>query len=508
MMTINYKDISLPVIDSYTISKSSQAVSFSDLRLDFTGHKESDLPEKYQEIKVIDDDKVKYFGYVDSYTLSELREKDVDIEMNLTMISPMSLSTLRTVILVGTYEIKDLIRNIFQPLIDDGFTIKELNVTSRQITANFLLETVEYCMNNISNSYNIWWFIDEQKNIYVKDIELLFKEEPKCTYNDKNSIPGLQYIKPTVSSGNYANVVNFKNVRIYQISRFKKSGSSLVERNNPLIDDTPVSLKEYGSIDFKFPIDTKTENLIKSATSNNVFGTLYAIYCSGTYTDGSTFNFYISYDSYKKEYTMSNNLGYDGNSEYEDKEFLLVRDAFFSNLVTGFRYNGSKTVNSITEIKSDSALIWNVMKLYNERAISSKAGIISKTGIVEYTVDMNNQWKTIQELRDIGVSYIDKNSGEFDGQLELMTDRDVLEVGDVVYINKLMFNNRYIVTEINENCYNNDTNYTIIARNSNILDNYIDLFRSDITQESSDKLVQVYIAHYFEEQINEVHEVV
>ena len=44
-----------------------------------------------------------------------------------------------------------------------------------------------------------------------------------------------------------------------------------------------------------------------------------------------------------------------------------MRDSFFSNLITGIKYNnGNKKINSIKAINSDSALIYNVNKFLND----------------------------------------------------------------------------------------------------------------------------------------------
>ena len=87
----------------------------------------------------------------------------------------MKLATLRTIILSGTYKLNDLILEILQPLIDDGFEIEEMEVTDRTITINYPLNTVEYCMNNLSNKFNFWWFIDEYKKIHINFFKNLKK---------------------------------------------------------------------------------------------------------------------------------------------------------------------------------------------------------------------------------------------------------------------------------------------------------------------------------------------
>lgn len=465
------------------------------------------VPETY--------DKLLCTGYIDDYVFDEMRELDEDINISFTLLSPQKIATLRTCIAVGTYEIKDLIENIIlAPLIDDGFILKTLEITDRKITVNYLCKTIEYCLNNLSNKFNFWWYIDENKNIYFKDIELLYSEDNiEHVYDDENKIPGLEYIKPTVNSENYANVVNFTNVRIYEQSHMSFNGKDIVESYNPILEQQISTLKQNEQIDFLFPLDIKKENIKKSAESTSLYNNLlYGVYISGKYSDNTTFTVYYGYNKSIKSEIKTNNVGYEGNNADNEKEFLLIRDSFFNNLITGFRYNGTKVIKEITEIKSDSALIWNIYKFYNDKGIEEKKDKISKTGIVETTINMNESWKTIQELEDIGASYIDKNSLKFDGQIELKTDQNVFNVGERARINKymgdLLIDGTYIITEVQELFSNNEFEYIAICKNSNMLSNFIDTFRGEDTQESSEKTYKLYVTHYNEEQILESHEVV
>lgn len=520
MVYLKYNSVKLPVLDNYNIAKSSQEITFSDLKCDFTGHQKADLPEKYQEVRVVEESETNqetllYTGYIDDYVFDEMRELDIDTSISFTLMTPKKITTLRTCIAVGTYQLKDLIENIIlAPLIDDGFILKTLEITDRKITVNYLCKTIEYCLNNLSNKFNFWWYIDENKNIYFKDIELLYSEDNiEHVYDDENKIPGLEYIKPTVNSENYANVVNFTNVRIYEQSHMSFNGKDIVESYNPILEQQISTLKQNEQIDFLFPLDIKKENIIKSADSTSLYNNLlYGVYISGKYSDNTTFTVYYGYNKSIKSEIKTNNVGYEGNNADNEKEFLLIRDSFFNNLITGFRYNGTKVIKEITQIKSDSALIWNIYKFYNDKGIEEKKDKISKTGIVETTINMNESWKTIQELEDIGVSYIDKNSLKFDGQIELKADQNVFNVGERVRINKhmgdLLIDGTYIITEVQELFSNNEFEYIAICKNSNMLSNFIDTFRGEDTQESSEKTYKLYVTHYNEEQILESHEVV
>lgn len=234
------------------------------------------------------------------------------------------------------------------------------------------------------------------------------------------------------------------------------------------------------------------------------------IYISGTYNDNTTFQLYIRYNRSTNMLETSSNVGFDGNETDKDKEFLLIRDSFFNNLITGFKFNNeSKNLKTITVIRSDSALIWNINRMYNDGAIYDKKGIVSNTGIVETTIDMNESWKTLQELREIGVSYMNKNSLKLDGELELKIDTTCsMQVGNTIKIDRLLFTGTYIITKIQLRFVNNYKEWVITCKNGNMLNNFIDIFRGENTQENEEKTYKTSIVHYVEEKINEVFEVV
>ena len=511
MRLLKYGNIELKIYTGYEITKSSQEIVYSDCECDFTGHTAEDLPEKYQEVNIIDkndfgDESVVAFGYVDTFDFGEMRETDVDTTIRISLLSPMKLTTLRTTTAIGTYQLKDLIQNyILIPLINDGYTIEELNIIDRQTSVNYLVETIETCMNNLSNKYNFWWYIDENKGIFIKDIDTMINQEPSKIYDNKHRIKGLQYINPTTISEGYANVINFKNVRLYQNSIY--SANSMI---NPLISQPIDIMKKESQIDFNNAVDINKNNIIKSGKANDPDSSYYkGIYFEGTYSDGTNFSEYIMVNSLTGEYLKSSNIGFDGNAGDEEKAFLLIKDSFFNNLVVGFKYNNSnKNIISIDYITSNAALIDCTVKFYNDKEILSKKGLISNTGIVEKTMDMNESWKTPNELKELGKSQSDKNSLNINGEIELCTDANVINVGDVLKIDKIIINGKYIVTQTKEHFSNGESQYYITAKNSNIVDNYIDVFRGEQGQQKEEKGYYINVLHYDEDGFNEIHEVV
>lgn len=508
----NNEAVELGILNTYEIEKSSQEVSFSDIDCDFTEFTAEDLPEKYQEVQIIDDEtnEIKYFGYVDQYSFKEMRETDKFTEISFTLLSPMKLATLRTFIAIGSYNLEDLIRNIIlKPLINDGFTIEKLSVPNKTISANYLSKTIEYGLNTLSNQYNLWWFIDENKKIYIQTIDQLLSKDADYIYDDSHKINGLQYLRPTVASDNYANVINFSNVRVYEYSVLDfNEQDEMYYQVVPLISEQIAGLTKGQQLLFRHPVDLNKQNILKAGRSYEPRPEYIGLQVEGKYSDNTTFEFYINYYIVETNtWLTSSNVGFVGD-ENTDKEFLLIRDNFFSNLITGFEYNGSKTISKITTIETHSALAWEVFKFYNDKAINEKKGIINNTGIVEMTVDMNEQWKTVQELQDIGVTFMNNNSLKLDGEIELKLDKDVFKVGDILGINKMLFNGKYIVTSVHESFFNNVIEYIVTCKNANIINNYIDLFRNNLTEEDETKTYEINVSHYSGEGIKETFEVI
>lgn len=126
------------------------------------------------------------------------------------------MATVRTMSLIGTFDLETAIKRILEPLLNDGFILKELNGITGTISTNFVLETVENAMNKVCSEKNIFWYINEKKEIFVNSINYLFGLPTKKTINETDNLKelGLLNIEPTIENTDYANVINFKNVRL------------------------------------------------------------------------------------------------------------------------------------------------------------------------------------------------------------------------------------------------------------------------------------------------------
>lgn len=498
MIVLRYNDREYKVINEYTIIQSSREVTFNDITIEFTEKTLDDLPMKYQEVELYDTEKEEriFIGYVNNYQLPNIKYNVEHKELKIELLSPMALATKRTITAIGTYKLQKLVKAIIQPLINDGFILEEFNIGNNQITVNYLLETVESSLNKLSNKYQFWWYIDENKNIYINNIDYINNLEPKKIVKNICDIRGVTTFVPSIDSTDYCNVVNLTNLKLYMRSEIKYK---------PLFD-TNIVIKPGDEITFDYPVDIKKENIIKSEESQSVEPSLAKYLALYMEYDGRYFGVQVQ----NNELVFVNCQVGDVTDQIENKEWTLIKDEFFSNIITGIKYNGTENVTNITVLTSCSALVWTKYKMYNNKEIEKMKGVISQTGIVEKIVDMKEQWKTYPELIDIANSYINDNE-KYVEKIQINSKKDLnLKVGNLVEFDLLNYytQGRYIVTDIQKTSsglLNNE--WRINLRNSNYLENYIDLFRAKESEESENKTYNEIINNYDETTIREVHEV-
>ncbi len=504
MTYLEYSNKKFKIIDSYNINTSSRQVTFSDIKVDFTNRTLEDLPIKYQEVQIKKDNTVIYTGYVNSFTLPAMKQSDNEFrELEINLLSPMQMATNKVVTIIGTYTLEEVIRRALSPLLLDGFEIKSLNVRDGQKTVNFLMQTTEFVMNSLSNSESLWWYIDENKSIYVNSIDYQFGLLPKMTLTHDKKVEGLLSITPSVEAVNYANVINVKNARVYFDSWYYSHYDEKIN-NKPLFDAR--TLKKGDSIDFKYPIDI-SENTIRRVkeTTNNEGMTEY-------------YNFSLSLAMYSNNYFPVLEIKLD-NDNYrissdisfseEDKTLItLKRDEFFKNLITGFTYNGESEA-TVESIRSQTALEYRTMKFVNSQEIELNKGKITTSGVIEKSIDMNQRWFFADDLVAEVRSMMSNNSNQTNIlTLEFDKNKD-LKIGDIINVNlpKFLIQGEYIITDI-VYTHSSIENWKISLRSADVVENYIDIFREKDKQEINEQIDTIMLSDYVEEKMREVHEVV
>lgn len=499
----------LNLLDSFSLSKSSQNVEFSNLKVDFTDGIKEELPFVLQEIKIFDGiienaetNKLLYTGFVDDYKLPEIKNFTERVFIELAVLSPMSLATKRYISLSGNYETVELINLLFEPLINDGFVLEKVDIDSKNIQVNYFVQTIESIANDLSNKLNFFWYIDENKKIYVINIEKMFNNYPNFEITEKEKIFGLQSITPTLQSNGYFNTINIKNARVYCTG---------VSRSTPMIYPTNyfsilnnLTLNTDDDVTFNSPVDMSITGL-ETLCSEQQTGNPSLIVLSLT---GQNISYNIGYYKGQGVLELPNGIVFD-DEDTDGATIILKRDSMFKNLITGFTWKGSRV--SLTEIWSDCMLKYQVFKMINSTEIEKCKGIISESGVIETTIDVNEKWFTKRELIEYCRNMMSSNSNQItDVQLKIKNIDYDLKIGDLIRINmpKFMINDNFIITSIKSNYSLNSKDFTIDTKNSKLTESYIDLFRSTETQEDDEKYDISNIIEYSDEGIIESYEVV
>lgn len=496
-----YNNKTFKILNEYQLKFSNNEVTFNDIVIDFTDCSIADIPYKYQEVQIrqaednqdIFNGNLLFTGFLDDINLSDMKMRKEYRELTLTLLSPLKMATKRSVSLIGTYKKEEAIRRVLQPLLDDGFFIAEMNIPDGQITTNFVLETVENCMNDICFKLNAFWYIDENKNIYVNSLDYLFGLSAKKIISPHTQQKGFLGIQPKIENIDYANVINFKNVRVYytaysdnfpllNLPKKLKKGDTVNFNNSVVIDEDTLRMrKESGEI----------ENQQMSALEINI----------------GTESFYVKVDD-SNDFVVSNNISF-SDSSGDEKTLVLQRDSFYTNLITGFKWNGTDNAQ-ITSIYSATALRYTTMRFMYSAEINKMKNVISKSGIVEKTVDYNEKWTTVNQLIDYARSLMTMNTNTIN-QVVLQYDiNQNLKIGDIVEIDEPDFylKGRFAVKEITYNYYaQNHQEWKIVLKNADLNSTFIDMFRPQQKQENQDKIDTVILSEFIEENIYERHTV-
>lgn len=512
MIKLEYGDKKFKVIYPYNISNSVSNVDFSSISIDFTGYKLEDLPYKYQEIKLIDDkeNKIIFTGYFDSPDFSDMKLPDEERILTLNLLSPLKMAQVRCVTLIGTYKVKEAVNRILQPLIDDGYNLSELNIEDGQITLNHVLQTIDYCMNDIGHKRNILWFIDSNKNIFVNSLDYLFSQENKLVLNEKGYKNGMFYIQPSLEASDYANVINIKNIRLFYSERDAYYNSILDNQGEGILLNLPKKIKKGDIITLNYPIVVDEERLNQYIQSENIYS--WYMNCNFKVTiqksDGTIKTYFIGIDPIDNAYKISDDITFQDN-DGDEGEIVLQKDSFFSNLITGFKYNIDDD-STIIEIQSNTALRYTAMRFMDNKEIQKLKGVVSLTGQIEKTVDYVEKWATIDEITEYAKSLIIENTNTIN-TVNLKFDEDCqLEIGDIIKIDMPNFyiQGNFAVSSIKYTCNNeDDKEWDVTAQNADIVSSYIDIFRPIEQQTVEDTTSTLILSEYIEETIKEIHEI-
>ena len=441
---------------------------------------------------------MKFTGFVSDYKLPELKKIITpQKELNLSLFSPRQLTTKRTVTIMRTAMLTEIITQILEPLYQDGFSLKSLNIEDKSVTVKLISRTVEEALNYLANKHELYWNINELKEIEISTIDYMLNKETKRDINIKNykqEINGLLSITPEVENIDYANIINVKNARIFYAKN---------EQTN-----MNISLKNGDRLDFENPIDISigTAQRILGALQDNQFASFQSLEIK--YNNNNFAQIYHDFNGNIGETTMQNVATDDSTGAL----FVLTMDSTFKNLATGVTYKGEGTI-TINTVNSQAFLRYANMKLINWGEIEKNKEKITPSGQIEKILDVEQGWFTVEELIDYIRGTFAVNN-KYTNQITIKYDKENnITIGDKININlpEYFTEGVFIVTAINESKEaNNPTNYSVELRNTNLLENFIDLFRSSTDIEEQDSQMDTeYVVEYSEDEtVNEIHELI
>lgn len=501
---LNQEKVISQIYGDLEIEKTGNEMSFSNIIIDLSEITKEDLPKALQEIRIwegnveciedLEKCKLLFYGFIDSFTLNIINNKKNIYRMELSIIPPYSLSLKRNLSISGNYEASEIFGLIFEPLINDGFTLKEVPDINKTISVNYFVEPIENIMNFLSNKLNIYWYIDEKKGIYVKDISSLFNLQAKHSFNEENGISGLFNFNSTIQNNDYFNTINVTNARVYNIGYNGTATNDILGIHYPLVPKMKFVKDE--EIVFENPIDFNKKNLKRICKDKAMdVITIFTIVINGT-------GYECKYNASTDTTTMPSSIKFEGE-DTESSLIVLKKDDFFKNLVTSFIWKGS--TSTATSLISYSMLKYQILKINNSNEIEKYKDFLSDSGICEKTIDLNESWFTKSELIDYCNSLIVSNSNETN-EVEMGFDEDYgFNIGDIVSINMptRFIDGKFIVTQIKERYHGKFKEFNIILKNFDIEKNYIDIFRKSEEEQDEEKYKDIDIVEYSKEKVEE-----
>jgi len=445
---------------------------------------------------------VLYTGYLEELTLPSYRTGNEIVRLNLTCYNPMIIASKRTISLLKSFEsLSDVVEDILQPLVDEGFFIQSNNLPDTTISIKASMETVESLMNKLSNQYNFTWFIDENQEIYIETVESLELKEADISIDDTylttldDSI-GVNFT-PTISTTDYANVINLKNQKILTQYQYLDEA--------PYDSETNVIMLPYAfSISPTSAAKSLQEGAFEVVAFSGAFVTILLDY--GATADLMS----VDYDTTTKLVTYSAAVGIDGQDELAAGiKVLLILDGYNSTNVIGFK---TRAVEADVSVFATTALLPKTTKFVNAQEVIDSIDVISPTGKVERTIDLKGKYFTASEMVEYAKNQINRTKiqteiVEFEVKGVNSTALDTF-IANFKPLNKInldftdyLVSGDFIVTDIRQDiAIGNMMTYVIKMRNSNYIQSYLDAFRVETGEIEDDEITDGTYSVYIRDE--------
>lgn len=482
----NYKILTNPQID-----KSSKEMVFSSITIDFRDGTIDDLPMKWQEIQIIDlEENLIYTGYAGDININTFTTSDSVKKLEIELMSPMALGTVRTITISKTNNpLNEAITDILSPLIAEGFTIEVNTLSDRKVSFIYKFKTVESILNEMSNTYNFAWLIDENKKIYLMSVSSIKSDTP--IINKISEFPVCPTLEPTISPIDYANIVNVKNQKILQYKVMLEGFVLPVGETINLPYPISISKNSGGKI--------ATEKEINGTITPNIYLMSIVYNLSGNET---IFTNDIVYNVADDEVIQDINIGFDGVDNGIYSTFLLVTDPDDKTLITGIK-NGGTTELTFDTLTSYTTLVSTNTIYKNANEIVINKGKISTSGKIEKTVDFNNKYITKTDSLEYAKNILLRTSKQTDEIKICLKGTETNEyntfIANALPLKKITLDSPeyftvgdFIITDTNYSKNGSVISFTINARNTNLIENFEDLFRKDDDDTDEEALDNIY----------------
>lgn len=464
------------------LEDSSRETKFSSIEIDFRGKTEDLIPIQFQEIKIIqkddlDNETLIMTCYAESVEYPEFNFEAQPFILTINLLSPYGYASKRTIsATINSIPLSTAITTVLQPLLDDGFIIENNQLNNKLVSEIIKGETVEKIMNYLANKFKFVWYIDKEKKITLKQIEDLVGQTPVINITENNKCY-LQNIKPNKNIVSYANKLTIKN-------------SILVTGKNNLIEVTSFEVGETYNLKYPISISINTN----SRFDGNTTPFLLEMSDAGDYYvawNGTSFNFV--------------GVGIDGKTAEET--IMLIPDADDETKITGFKL--TQTVSAFpVNCYSDTALVPYQSVYIDANEISKIKNKTNTSGIIERIVNTNGKYFLINELQDFAINLFSQNNlvtndldCSFKGRLndsDFINTINQLKITKVFSIELPQFNisGNFIITDTSYQADMHTAKLNLKARNYNLNENYLDIYRVDFEQENEinigDNLVVFY----------------
>ena len=487
-----YKITTLP-----TLTKSSREVSFPEIEIDFTDHEIEDLPIKFQEIEIVDTTKepeeTKFFGYCENFQFPEMDGTEKKILVNIGLMSPLKLAGIKSKTIQVQYKpLNEVVVDVLSPLINEGFVIEQNTLPTIKVALREAFKPVEQIMNQLSNDYNFYWFIDEKKKIYIKNGGTLQTAEPVVnSLTEINAFAGYTY-RPTMNAVEHANIINAKNQNILQF-------------NNELIPQN-IELADQDEIQFRYPVSISktTGSRIANESDRATFGfPLWMMVINRTVPAGLA-QYFIQYDEENDEVLIDSAIGFDGVDNADvTKTILLKTDPVDRTKIVGLKNVWGGTIE-LQSVGSYSTIVPTITIYQDAIDIEKSKEKVSPSGKIEKTVDFNGRYITKTDSLDFAKNRVLRTSSpalvdEIEITIKGVPNEEYDNFIDqaiplkTIVTNEQYAKGRFIITDTSLVQEPNWNIFQIKAKNTNIIDNYLDLFRSDKGEAEEDELTnQIY----------------